>query len=555
MSSDLLAEFDAFYQAPSGAPQADLPKTETGRTQNHSFFDDLLSLDQAKPNSQTTSNGPSADQENEDWGAFSSFEEVGASPIPQTLQEQSNNEQGTLWDDLGIFDTTGQPLQAHHQPTSSNAQSISQQGHHDRSPIHESGRDTHVDVLFDAEAPDSGDDEFGDFESVNAEPLTQPLQTPEAELWPSPTRDSAANIGLEGLELSRKSLPLIAAPESPSFKERNPFAELLVPSTKVPEDPRQHHETGTPITAWPSFVPSKSEPRQPQLVPEAVINDDWGDFSVSPALPMAAVETAAKTGDREWEFLPPRTTDMPLKLPPKSETTAAPITTSSSKPTTASPPTNIPPPSILLSLFPALFNLPETALFTPLSTQPASLKDRILSDPSTITFMRGYLHLATVCARLIAGRKQRWKRDIHLSQSMKIGSAQSSKLSGMKLTGIDKGENLKEERDVADVVRIWKEQLGKLRSAVAAANASGASPPLGVIPEIAGALSVRVGKVAEGAVVAEKACVLCGLKREERVEKVDFSVEDTFGEWWVEYWGHTACHNFWEEHKDELRQR
>ncbi len=138
---------------------------------------------------------------------------------------------------------------------------------------------------------------------------------------------------------------------------------------------------------------------------------------------------------------------------------------------------------------------------------------------------------------------------------MKIGSAQGSKLSGMKLTGIDKGENLKEEREVADVVRIWKEQLGKLRSAVAAANAGGASPPLGVIPEIAGTLPVRVGKVAEGAFVAEKACVLCGLKREERVEKVDVSVEDTFGEWWVEYWGHAACHNFWEEHKDELRQR
>jgi len=39
------------------------------------------------------------------------------------------------------------------------------------------------------------------------------------------------------------------------------------------------------------------------------------------------------------------------------------------------------------------------------------------------------------------------------------------------------------------------------------------------------------------------------LKRDERVARVEFGVEDSFGEWWVEHWGHRTCRNFWAAQK------
>ncbi len=58
-----------------------------------------------------------------------------------------------------------------------------------------------------------------------------------------------------------------------------------------------------------------------------------------------------------------------------------------------------------------------------------------------------------------------------------------------------------------------------------------------------------------GALTDKKACFLCGLKREERVIGVDGEVEDSFGEWWVEYWGHRGCVNWWIEWEGKLRGR
>jgi len=141
--------------------------------------------------------------------------------------------------------------------------------------------------------------------------------------------------------------------------------------------------------------------------------------------------------------------------------------------------------------------------------------------------------LASVAARIIAGRKLRWKRDVHLSQGMRIGPASSRATSGMKLTGIDKSENMKEEREVSDVVRIWKDQIGRLRHVVSAANQI-KSGTFGAIPDLQETMPVRVLKQSEGGVPAPQPCMMCGLKREERVSAVDQAVEDSFGEWWVE---------------------
>ena len=123
----------------------------------------------------------------------------------------------------------------------------------------------------------------------------------------------------------------------------------------------------------------------------------------------------------------------------------------------------------------------------------------------------------------------------------------------MKLAGVDKAEIIREDREALDLVRVWKEQLGRLKSAVAVANTSlqDVSAHL-VIPEIG---DIMLVKAQEGGMVAPKQCLICGLKREERVAKVDVGVEDSFGEWWSEHWGHRTCRNFWVEHESKLRHR
>jgi len=130
-------------------------------------------------------------------------------------------------------------------------------------------------------------------------------------------------------------------------------------------------------------------------------------------------------------------------------------------------------------------------------------------------------------------------------------SAAGSK--GMKLAGVDKAQIARESREAGDVVDLWKEHVGRLRSAVAAANSgiSDATSQLRV-PELAENMHVTTAKDVP---TAAKACIICGLKREERVAKVDHNVEDSFGEWWSDHWGHVECKRFWLQHETALRQR
>ncbi len=125
----------------------------------------------------------------------------------------------------------------------------------------------------------------------------------------------------------------------------------------------------------------------------------------------------------------------------------------------------------------------------------------------------------------------------------------------MKLTAIDRTESLREDREAADLVRLWRDQVGRVRAAIAAERSSGGASELASIPVLAENLRVRVARQEEGGVTAARACALCGLRREERVEKVDERVEDSFGEWWVEFWGHVGCKEFWEEYRGRLGQR
>ena len=445
-------------------------------------------------------------------------------------------------------------------------------------------------VLFDADDFDGQppeDDEFGDFETVEEPPpprSSAPAAQPVADLLSSSasfassstsnntTRKAPPSQLLSSLIPEDSEEPVSRypnPPRTPSFHQRNPFPGLGVATPKTTEfSPRQPAAASpSPATAWPSFdekagVGTGTTQRRNSL-------EDWGTFEDLPAN-----STKSKA---------PRTTAKPTKPTnptpaPQSSTRsdwdwdawegggeggagggAAGIPEPAAVEKTAQtdepgpPPTNVPPPSILLSLFPQLLGSANTYLFKPTSGQPASVKERVLSDPAAARFLRGYLALATVAGRIMAGRKLRWQRDKFLSQGMAISAAAApGGKRGMKLSGVDRAQAGHEDREAADVAAAWKALVGRLRSAVAAANSGEEEKSRLRVPELADGLAVRTAK---GALTAPRACVVCGLRRDERVAKLDFEVEDSFGEWWVEFWGHRACRNFWLEHEARLRQR
>ncbi|WQF76063.1 hypothetical protein CDEST_01077 [Colletotrichum destructivum] len=441
----------------------------------------------------------------------------------------------------------------------------------------------------DEEEADDDDDEFGDFETVqtpfpgaNISPTLDPRpaqrqkpQTSQPPLSmdllsldddPLPVvQPPSKKPQLSSLSLTAPVSPYPQAPKSPSFHERNPFPGLGL-TTPTSADFKKEEKDGkpnspTPITAWPSF--GQTSPAKPTTatvkksstalsLQKAQEEEDWPDFEEFPDEESSAIDSSRPPESWDWDAVdgvkPAASSALATrKSDPKPGEKPEPTPEVSDD---APPPINIPPPSVLLSIFPQLLDLANSSLFKPTGQMAAPLKKRILSDPGTVTFLRAYLLLATVAARIITGRKLRWHRDKFLAQGMAISAAGAK---GMKLAGVDKAQAAREERETADVVGVWREHVGRLRSAVAAANSTVKSPRDQLrVPEISETMPVSTAKVVP---TAPKPCIICGLKREERVSKVDFDVEDSFGEWWVEHWGHRACKNFWVEHEKQLRQR
>jgi hypothetical protein len=577
MSSDLLAEFDSFYRAPQDTPSASTPAVNDLSFLGNTSHNGHMGHGDNFPQHQTPATKPTDDiwgdmssfQQNTSqtttalqadiWGAFGTLPEHNKAPPPARNANQRTNDQaasGSAQNKPGIIrrstldlfsgnindlenfspnkTTTKTPYQAPSLPTKAPARKSSSGG----------------EILFDADevSNDSGDDdEFGDFETVTStEPPSPPHQSHSLnDLFGATTLSSKppkrpSDLLTASTKLTSNILPYPQAPKSPSFQERNPFSELglatkHLSSVKIEDKPK----SASPVTAWPTFEPAVSKPDlyRDSPVVTAEEEEEWGDFADLPPETPAVVNTKAASGIEAdaWAW------------------DAADQVTEAARPVETAPPTNIPPPSVLLALFPPLFDLPQSTLFKAIANQTFSLKNRIISNPATVEFLRAYLLIAVVAARLIAGRKLRWKRDTLLSQAMKIGPAAAGGKGGMKLTGVDKAEATREDREAADVLRAWREQLGRLRSAIAVANSSinDISAHL-VIPEINETMHV---KTQEGALTAPKPCIICGIKREERINKVDIHVEDSFGEWWVEHWGHRACRNFWVEHESKLRHR
>ncbi|OTA59920.1 hypothetical protein K449DRAFT_384657 [Hypoxylon sp. EC38] len=413
-------------------------------------------------------------------------------------------------------------------------------------------------VLFDADdfngehQEDGGEDDFGEFETV-ASPLSAAPDLLSNDFYSPPaTAKPRASQMLSGLNLTESgSYP--QAPRSPSFQDRNPFPGLAVsPPQKQNKQPANDPKT-SPVTAWPSL-----DAQQP--AEGDGFGDDWGTFD---DLPKKQNKSKTKRPNANWDWdsvtpAQPNLTKTQVSVtapePKDSSWDWDPVDIKTEKqanePKDDLPPTNVPPPSVLLSVFPQLFDQANTSLYKPISGQPFPVKNRILSDPKTIEFLRGYLTLATVAARVIAGRKLRWHRDKLLAQRMTISAAGSK---GMKLAGVDKAQAAREDREAADVIAYWKEYVGRLRSAVATANSSLKNNAGQLkIPEISESMQIQTEKMVPS---APKPCIVCGLKRNERIAKVDYEVEDSFGEWWVDHWGHLACKRFWLQHESTLRQR
>ena len=577
MSADLLAEFDSFYQPPQKDKQHSTPASN-----DLSFLSDVrggtktencANISQwqtpaAKPNNdicdgmtgfQAATNTQRADAAHKDiWGSFQSSASQNHVPAQNTSMpnyggftrdvqrtvEQNKPGPGIVRrPTLDLFSSSINDSPNYTPTPALRAQSSLAR------PVAVS-TSSYGDVLFDADdelAQPEEDDEFGDFETGAPEPAPQPPPSQSLtgmfgaiSLGPETSRRPADILSTN--TLSGGNLPYPQAPKSPSFQERNPFADLGVATKLISTDKNEDKPNiPSPVTAWPTYEPKVPKP-EPYIDSPALdtADEDWGDFadlpSQSPAAQPAKAASGIQTDAWVWDALDQ-------------------VSTSPTVPTqvAVAPPTNIPPPSVLLALFPALFDLPQSTLFKVVANQPFSLKNRIISDPSTINFLRGYLLIAVVAARIIAGRKLRWKRDSLLSQAMKIGPAAAGGKGGMKLASVDKAEITREDREAADVVRVWKEQLGRLRSAIAVANSSmhDATRHL-TITDISENMYV---KTQEGAMSAPKPCIICGLKREERINRVDVQVEDSFGEWWVEHWGHRACRNFWLEHESKLKHR
>lgn len=427
-------------------------------------------------------------------------------------------------------------------------------------------------VLFDADdydgaEGDDNDDEFGDFETLPAKPGPPPADLISPGFGSVQARSTAkppSELLLSTLSLGEGNhSPYPQAPKSPSFQNRNPFPGLGVTTPKTAEFPKENKEKEpSPVTAWPSITAEGSQ--KPVANIDDGFNDEWASFEALPADKGKAEPSKGASLGWEWDSVdstqqvPSRTADgkatgqsSSWDWDPVDGTQSSSPSQEPAKEANEPPPTNIPPPSVLLSLFPQLLEHANNSLFKPVNGQPAAVKDRVLTDARTIKFLRAYLLLAMVAARIIAGRKLRWHRDKFLSQGMKISAAGGK--GGMKLAGIDKTQTAREDREAADVLSVWKQHVGRLRSAVAAANAAIAdgSPQLRV-PDLAENMAVQTAKMVA---TAPKGCFLCGLRRDERVARVDVDVEDSFGEWWVEHWGHRACRNFWLEHESKLRQR
>jgi hypothetical protein len=510
MSADLFAEFAAEPPSSSQGQHSSASTKPGSQPQaNFSFFD---SLDSAPPPATQAHQFPpqqqqqfqsfapasevvSPNDDNDDWGDF----EGGSSTPAASLAQQ---------DPFAFASKPSAPPQAPNYSTYNTPDpcafhlgqsNLSSTDSWQRAPIIKAKRSADPSVLFDAE-DDLDDDDFGDFEG-----------TETRNEAPKPIHSSSALVDLLGDMSMSQPTPSSAQNREPVVKDRSATSALARRKSPV-------KAVGKSTSAKNSTAKAAPPPAAPKEDDAWDTFDDWEASIPTKAL----ANTSSKRASVKATPSADSTTPAPIISPLTDEAQPGEL-----------PPTNVPPPGVLLSLFPSIFADAQEKLFKPMAAQTLPMRNKLMAESATIAYLQGYLMLGNVAAHIIAGRKLRWKRDQHLSQGMRIGPASSRATSGMKLTGIDKGENMKEEREASDVVRVWKDQVGRLRHVVSGVNQIKAGT-LGPVPELQETMPVKTLKQSEGGMPARQPCMMCGLKREERVTPADMGVDDSFGEWWID---------------------
>lgn len=401
------------------------------------------------------------------------------------------------------------------------------------------------------------EDEFGEFEKPEVSEKPEEPQNHDGTPKAPPSRVEEHQ---DLLSIDTKSAP---PPPSPSFQELNAPLKLEIPAGSSHTSPTDvKPKDDTPITAWPSYRRDRAKSLGKPLPFSPYTDDDeWGDFEGEPQAqrgvmyqaenPNPVTRDSPKGKAMQSNYLLDLMDSIGTNLPP----TTGPPNRATALTTEPAAPSNIPPPSVLLSLITGIFQSLSAEIRDIVSSTSTALMNReSLANDVVLSGLTNKIAMINGSTRVLAGRKLRWKRDTHLAQSMRIGPANAGKTGGMKLTGIDRTEARREDQEAAEVVRLWTQQVGGIKSQIARINAQQSEVNF-VLPEVSENLPIRTAKTGEGALTAPKFCFLCGLKRDERVARLDVSVEDSFGEWWVDHWGHVDCIRFWEEHKDSLKQR
>ena len=401
------------------------------------------------------------------------------------------------------------------------------------------------------------EDEFGDFEtpeSWDIEKRMDIFDVPNPFDQVHPQEDSSVQ-SLVYEQTSRSDQKLL-------IEERHSSSSptTLVKPSKI--DLQNLGSTkASPIDHAASHAGKGQASIQPSQPPENIDDVEWGDFTEESISIHEDSKSANTETDRINHARAVTLSNASFPSPPNRVRNPSPhLRTHAAQKEVAVvshgdlPPSNVPPPSILLLVVIRLFKSMLVDLKNMIASADSSTGLDSWLDRQTIDNLRKLFSMARAAARIIAGRKLRWRRDSRLSQNMKIGPANSGKSGGMKLTGLDRTENRREDGEAEEAIRTWKQQMGSLRAVVATANSRQLSLQL-FMPEISEKMLVRVEKTSESAIIAPTCCFLCGLKRGERIEKIDVQVEDSFGEWWADYWGHVDCRIFWEEQKDSLSQR
>lgn len=371
---------------------------------------------------------------------------------------------------------------------------------------------SNCDVLFDAEEIDAeAEDDFGDFEDVEGE-IEQIFQPVRAQK-DAPTLPNVASISQQ-VDL----LDLGNDPASKPRQEHSPIAalEAMNETTTISEADDWGDFEDCPLDAQPVPRSWESTPRShpsEQAAPCAPTSnvlsskdDNWDEFD----------DWNAESAPAQAQATEPSSTQYPPDLHNERR------------------PTNIPPPSTLLQLLPTIFQ---------------SLNSQSQSQPSAADIdplARSIIQVYTVSARLLAGRTLRLQRSRFLQKSLLIGpSTPGSRSGGMKLQSLHTTPS--SPLDAALVCDAWASHLHTFTRIVSQSEHRRPWMRLDV--------NLKVCPGPAGVMHAREECVLCGVRREERVAGVDFEVMDVFVEYWVEGWGHRDCAVWWGRYRGELGQR